>query len=709
MSSTSQALAVGDGKGSAGQTKPAAMEDHPPNSRIFVVCGKAAELELLTGAFEHFGQIQSVKMVRDKGVAYIKFRRASAAATAIETMHEAVLNEGRGPLLKVMLAEAPNTRRGSHSRQQSDPEGLTDPDNIPARSRLFLVVPKTANGRSIEAEMEAFRDLQYCKTDLIASKGIVFCKYAKSSSALKALEEITERGTLAGYKIKCMLAEPKGKRGRAEIAWSSEPQSPAHQAARFTGGLSHRPSYAAPASPLAGPMAGYQVPYMGGHSQALPPQRPQSHGQQPAVHPAAHAAAAELPPLAPISAPPAHLPGVDAASQAAALNALANLQSIAAAQGAANLGQAPPALLPSRPMDLAALQRHQAGLGALGGLTTGMVPPGGSSLLDNLGFGNPPASAGHPGEMSDETLGSQNRLFVVVHKSVSEPTMRQLFRVFPGMEYCDLKHDHATGLSKGFGYVKFSHSASAMAALEQLNGLEFPPASSHYLKVMWAEPMTPRLPAKYSNLLASESGPPTMADSNFSEGSILQHTAETGDESVALGQHDLAAAVGLQPQMHLRGLATGMLPHDDSTSLSETLDHNVEVAAVQNSLANMSMPQPRQDSPAPESRLRSPGSEVSWDGQSRMSLENGRLYTHLTRPLPDYCLEHIFSKYGKVEYVRLMADKRFGIVKFVTPEPALQAMECLNGSEICGEVLSVLLQNPMQNLRNSKRARMGIT
>ena len=46
-------------------------------------------------------------------VAYIKFRRASAAAAAIETMHEAVLNDGRGPLLKVMLAEAPNSRCAS--------------------------------------------------------------------------------------------------------------------------------------------------------------------------------------------------------------------------------------------------------------------------------------------------------------------------------------------------------------------------------------------------------------------------------------------------------------------------------------------------------------------------------------------------------------------------------------------------------------------
>ncbi len=80
--------------------------------------------------------------------------------------------------------------------------------------------------------------------------------------------------------------------------------------------------------------------------------------------------------------------------------------------------------------------------------------------------------------------------------------------------------------------------------------------------------------------------------------------------------------------MHLRdsglqGLGAGMLSHDDSTSLSETLDHNVEVAAVQNSLANMSMPQPRQESPAPESRLRSP------HGQSACAF---------TAPAPPVCI-----------------------------------------------------------------------
>lgn len=43
-------------------------------------------------------------------VAYIKFDKASSAARALEVMHEAVLNEGRGPLLKVFLAEAPSSR-----------------------------------------------------------------------------------------------------------------------------------------------------------------------------------------------------------------------------------------------------------------------------------------------------------------------------------------------------------------------------------------------------------------------------------------------------------------------------------------------------------------------------------------------------------------------------------------------------------------------
>ena len=124
------------------------------------------------------------------------------------------------------------SRRGTHSRLHAEEEGPIDPDNLPARSRLFLVVPKAADGAVIEvclqpegvpgnscrllqyvlippcapavskhvwlqAHLASFQDLQYCKIDLIATKGVVFCKYARSSSALAALEAVTETGMVS--------------------------------------------------------------------------------------------------------------------------------------------------------------------------------------------------------------------------------------------------------------------------------------------------------------------------------------------------------------------------------------------------------------------------------------------------------------------------------------------------------------------------------
>ena len=45
-------------------------------------------------------------------VAYINYEKASSAAMAIEGMHEKVLNDGRGPMVKVMFAEAPKNGQG---------------------------------------------------------------------------------------------------------------------------------------------------------------------------------------------------------------------------------------------------------------------------------------------------------------------------------------------------------------------------------------------------------------------------------------------------------------------------------------------------------------------------------------------------------------------------------------------------------------------
>lgn len=46
----------------------------------------------------------------------------------------------------------------------------------------------------LQEELGRWPDLQYCKTDLISTKGVVFCKFARSSSALRTLEAVTESG-----------------------------------------------------------------------------------------------------------------------------------------------------------------------------------------------------------------------------------------------------------------------------------------------------------------------------------------------------------------------------------------------------------------------------------------------------------------------------------------------------------------------------------
>lgn len=386
------------------------MDIDPPQSRLFVVCGRAIEAEALQAAFSPYGCLQNIKIVKDKGVAYVKFDRASSAALAIENLNGAVLNDGRGPKLKVMLAEAPSAR-GVQPTTLAEPEATSDPDNLPPRSRLFIVVPKQADAQQILDHMSKFSDLDYCKTDLIASKGVVFCKFHKSSAALSAMEEISEGGNLAGYKVKCMLAEPKTKR-RAD----GSPMD-------IFGHLSGQPS----------PKLDYNL---GGVS-------------------------------------------VDASSMQLKM-----------------------------PMNSLGMSEYAA-IGGLSGLTSGLGGfqlPGSSSLADMQGLGTQ-VGLGFVGGLGHLQAGSpvspnnnnspisKQRLFLVVHKGVTEEMIARLFRKLPGMEYCDLKKDRVSGKSKGFCYINYSTPEAAQAAIDQLNGAEFPPHSGHRIKVMYAEPLGIRGPS----------------------------------------------------------------------------------------------------------------------------------------------------------------------------------------------------------------------
>lgn len=82
--------------------------DVPPFSRVFIVCSKNMKEEEIKESFAVFGAIEDIWMVKDrmtkenKGICYVKYDKASAAAKAIEEMDGRVIGSDPKPI-KVTL------------------------------------------------------------------------------------------------------------------------------------------------------------------------------------------------------------------------------------------------------------------------------------------------------------------------------------------------------------------------------------------------------------------------------------------------------------------------------------------------------------------------------------------------------------------------------------------------------------------------------
>eukprot|EP00882_Tetradesmus_deserticola_P025144 GHRQ01027603.1.p2 GENE.GHRQ01027603.1~~GHRQ01027603.1.p2 ORF type:complete len:206 (+),score=63.03 GHRQ01027603.1:79-696(+) len=172
----------------------------PLHSRLFIVCGRSVEEDVLKQAFLPFGNLENIKLIKEKGVCFVKYDKASSAALAMESLNGAVLNNGKGPKLKVLLAEAP-TPRGVQQQQgvaklmpQPEQEVPSDPDNVPPRSRLFLVVPKTADGQLIHV-----RSWWPAAADVLRS--VLQCRSRPRSSSMSAAPQLGR--TECGWQSSC--------------------------------------------------------------------------------------------------------------------------------------------------------------------------------------------------------------------------------------------------------------------------------------------------------------------------------------------------------------------------------------------------------------------------------------------------------------------------------------------------------------------------
>ncbi|XP_063224602.1 RNA-binding protein 45 isoform X2 [Bacillus rossius redtenbacheri] len=178
-----------------------------PNSRLFIVCNRNVTEEEFRNAFEPYGNIEEIWVVKDrntgepKGVTYVQFSKTSEAALAMEEMNGKCIGSHPRPL-KVMIA---------HSRDEGSKRDSNEEERL---LRLFCVVPKTHTDAVLREHFEQFGDIDYVSVvkdrETKESKGFAYVKYHRVSHAAKAFENCDRM-------YKAVFAEPKKPKPMADV------------------------------------------------------------------------------------------------------------------------------------------------------------------------------------------------------------------------------------------------------------------------------------------------------------------------------------------------------------------------------------------------------------------------------------------------------------------------------------------------------------
>jgi len=156
-----------------------------PHSRLFVVHGAPITEDDLRKAFENFGTIESIRMVKKRedkdaitGITFVKYTKASEAAKAIEELNGKVLQGSPKPL-KVMVA----TKYGTGKESVSEEELM----------RLFIRVPVEFTEDDIRDHFGQFGAIEFINMVKDKStgkpKGLAFVRFFRFYDAARALEE----------------------------------------------------------------------------------------------------------------------------------------------------------------------------------------------------------------------------------------------------------------------------------------------------------------------------------------------------------------------------------------------------------------------------------------------------------------------------------------------------------------------------------------
>ncbi|EGC31849.1 hypothetical protein DICPUDRAFT_8590, partial [Dictyostelium purpureum] len=215
-------------------------EDHPPNSRLFVVCNKNITEEELNNKFKDFGNLEHVKLIREKhsneskGCAFVKYSKSSTACIAMETINEEEgLKNGEEHPIKVFIAQ-PKVKYNKQQQQQllnqdnpnelmikkfnnilidnnSQSNNNTQLTNSISRQRLFVVCHKSISQENLYRLFSRYPGMEYCdlKKDKNngKSKGFAYVNYSTPAAALMAKNELNGIKYPPGHTLKVVFAE----------------------------------------------------------------------------------------------------------------------------------------------------------------------------------------------------------------------------------------------------------------------------------------------------------------------------------------------------------------------------------------------------------------------------------------------------------------------------------------------------------------------
>jgi RNA recognition motif-containing protein len=341
----------------------------------------------------------------------------------------------------------------------------------------------------------------------------------------------------------------------------------------------------------------------------------------------------------------------------------------------------------------------------------------------------------------------RSRLFVICAKEFSEDDLVERFRQFGDFEYCKVIKDKHTSESKGYAYVKYNKSSTAAVAMEEINKKAVQEGGLK-LKVLIADPKTkskqdvppmavayPPIPMPLAFPYAPEMAaipaytiPPyaiprqrlfVVCHKSVTQDQLarlfsrfpgmeycdLKKNKQTGESKgfAYINYSTPQAALMAKEQMDGFEFPPGCIlkvmfaeplglknnSASEPPSISQIRDSFAQMMSYPGSIAYSS----HASTAAPAS----PSDNNTNKTNDRYYPEGSRLFIVVTKPVPDYALQEVFSRYGALEYVRLQKDKNYGYAKYTTAAAAQYALQYLNNTEIHGQKVKIQIAHPPNN------------